>query len=185
MIAGFRLVCLALAAALAAAGGPSLAAAGPAAATPPEHRHAVSAGPLEIVHPWSRATPGGARVAAGYLVVRNAGEAPDRLLSVAAPAVAAGVEIHEMRMTGGVMSMRRLPDGLPIPAGGTVSLAPGGLHLMLTGLKRPLAQGETFAATLTFERAGTVEVAFTVEATGAAQPSMPAGHGGPDGHHHH
>jgi len=72
-----------------------------------------------------------------------------------------------MSMKDGVMTMRPLPDGLMLPAGGEVALEPGGYHLMFIGLKKMLKQGDSFAGTLTFEKAGTVEVSFTVEAIGA------------------
>ncbi len=155
----------------------SLLAGAPALAQ--EHHHAVTAGALEIVHPWSRATPGGAKVAGGYVTVVNKGTAPDRLLSAAADSISAKAEIHETSMKDGMMSMKPVA-GIAVPAGGTISLKPGSWHIMFTGLKRPLKQGETFPGSLTFEKAGKVDVEFTVEALGAAAPSMPAA-GAPDG----
>jgi copper(I)-binding protein len=124
--------------------------------------HDYKIGTLEIAHPWARATPGGARVGGGYLVVANKGEAADRLVSATAT-VSDRVEIHEMAVKDGVMTMRPLAAGLEIPAGGTVALKPGSFHLMLMGLKQPLKEGERFAGTLTFEKAGKVEVEFRVE----------------------
>lgn len=123
---------------------------------------------IEIAQPWSPATPAGARVGAGYFVVKNAGGAPDTLLSVATD-VAEKAEIHEMKVENGVMSMRPVEGGIPVAAGATVELKPGGYHIMLMGLKEPLQAGHDFAATLTFEKAGAVPVEFEVrgkDATG-------------------
>ena len=131
--------------------------------------HDYTQGSLHIAHPWSRATPHGAAVAAGYLVVENRGSALDRLVSVSVPADIAGrAEIHEMAMQDGVMKMRPLPRGIEIAPGFTAKLEPGGLHLMFLDLKRPLVKGDRFKGTLSFERAGSVEVEFVVEAMGGA-----------------
>ena len=127
--------------------------------------HEFKAGGIEIEHPWSRATPGGAKVAAGYLVLKNAGAA-DRLVSATAP-FAGRVEIHEMAMKDGVMTMRPLADGIAVPAGGTVAFKPGGYHIMFMDLKQPLKEGTLVDGTLTFEKAGTVQVQYKVEAVGA------------------
>lgn len=127
-------------------------------------------GDLEITQPWSRATPAGAKAAGGWLVIRNQGEIPDRLVSATAEIADRGA-IHEMSMSGGVMSMRALKDGLAIPAKSEVALKPGSYHLMFEDLKRPLKQGESFSGTLTFEKAGTVNVTYSVEAMGAAAPA--------------
>jgi copper(I)-binding protein len=128
--------------------------------------HDFKAGSIEIDHPWSRATPAGAKVGAGYLVLKNAGAA-DRLVSATAP-FAGRVEIHEMAMKDGVMTMRPLADGIAVPAGGTVELKPGGYHIMFMDLKSPLKEGTLVDGTLTFEKAGTVNVQFKVEPVGAA-----------------
>ncbi len=149
----FHAVCLALALGLSAA--PALA-------------QEIKAGDLTIENPWARATPKGAEVGAGYLEIRNNGASSDRLTGGSADF--AGVEIHEMKMEGGVMKMRELKDGLEIPAHGSVKLAPSGFHIMFTGLKRPLVKGETVKATLTFEHAGAVAVDFAVQGVGAAGP---------------
>jgi copper(I)-binding protein len=136
----------------------------------PTHAHDYKIGSLHLDHPWSRATPGGASVAAGYVIISNMGDKPDRLLA-ANVEIADKTEIHEMAMKESVMTMRPLPDGLPVPAQGDVALKPGSFHLMFVGLKRPLKQGERFAGTLTFEQAGTVNVMFAVEAIGATAPA--------------
>ncbi|MCZ7659242.1 MAG: copper chaperone PCu(A)C [Xanthobacteraceae bacterium] len=130
------------------------------------------AGDLQIVNPWSRATPQGARVAGGYLKITNEGRAPDRLLG-GSTEVAERVEVHEMRMEKGVMTMREVKGGLALAPGASVELKPGSYHLMFMGLKRPLAKGERIKGSLQFERAGRVEVEFTVEAIGGP----PAAHG--------
>lgn len=134
--------------------------------------HDFTLGKIEIDHPWSRATPGGATVGAGYLVLKNAGPA-DRLVAASSP-VAERTEIHEMAMTNGVMTMRPLPGGLPLPANGSVALKPGSYHLMFIGLKRQLMKGDVIDGTLTFEKAGTVAVKFNVDAIGA--PDSEHGH---------
>jgi periplasmic copper chaperone A len=135
-------------------------------AAPALMAHEYKAGSLEIDHPWARATPDGAAVGAGYVVLKNTGTTPDRLVSATAP-FAGRVEIHEMAMANGVMTMRPLPDGLAIPAGGTVTLKPGSYHIMFMELKQPLKAGELLDGTLTFEKAGTVPVKFKVEPVGA------------------
>ncbi|WP_421916242.1 copper chaperone PCu(A)C [Mesorhizobium sp.] len=127
--------------------------------------HEFKVGDLEIEHPWSRATPAGAKVAGGYFTVTNKGSAPDRLVSISSD-VSDKAELHQMSVKDGVMTMRPVAEGLEIPAGGKVALAPGGYHLMFIGLKRQPKQGEKFAATLTFEKAGPVTVDFAVEGMG-------------------
>lgn len=143
----------------------ALLAAGPAAA------HEFKSGPIEVVHPWARATPPAAKVGGGYAEIRNDGSEPDRLVSVTAE-VAGRVEIHEMGVKDGIMTMRPVEGGVPVPANGTAALAPGGYHLMMLELKRPLKAGESFAGTMTFEKAGTIPVTFDVQAIG----STGAGH---------
>jgi copper(I)-binding protein len=139
----------------------------PAAATigtPAETAAAeVRVGTLVIGNPTSRETPLAGGTGPGFLSIRNEGSSEDRLVSASSSAVES-VEIHEMSMTDGQMQMRALPDGLPIPAGATVDLAPGGLHLMLIGVKTPLAAGQTVPVELRFAQAGTVTVALVVKA---------------------
>ncbi len=127
--------------------------------------HDFKVGDLEIEHPWSREAPAGARVAGGYFVVKNTGSAPDRLVSVTSD-ISAKAEVHEMAVSDGVMTMRPVEGGLEIPAGGTVALKPGGYHLMFMDLKQRPKKGETFPATLTFEKAGAVTVELAVEDPG-------------------
>jgi len=132
---------------------------------------AVTLGALEISGAFSRATLPNAPVGGGYLSITNTGASDDRLVSVATP-VAGTSQIHEMKMDGDVMRMNELPDGLAIPAGETVELAPGGYHLMFMDLQQPLVEGESFPVTLTFEKAGSVEVELQVGAPAAKGPAM-------------
>ncbi len=123
-------------------------------------------GSLVIADPWSRQSPMAADVAAGFLTITNQGQEDDRLIR-AQTAISAMTQLHDMKMEGEVMKMFELPGGIPIPAGGTVELKPKSLHLMFMGLVKPPVEGERFTATLTFEKAGTVEVEFGVLAPGA------------------
>ena len=125
--------------------------------------HEYKFGDLEIGHPWSRETPDGANVATGYLVVKNHGATEDRLIAVSSGISEKG-EMHEMSINAdGVMTMREVKD-IVIPAGGEVALKPGGFHLMFVGLKTPAVKDQKFPGTLTFEKAGKVDVEFKVEA---------------------
>lgn len=137
--------------------------------------HDYKLGSIEIGHPWSRATPPAAKVAGGYLTVKNLGSQPDRIVSVSVPSDIAGkVELHEMAVKDGVMIMRAMPNGIEVPAGGEVKLAPGGYHVMFLDIKRGLKPGEDVNGTITFEKAGKVDVRFAVEALGA--PKAADGH---------
>jgi hypothetical protein len=129
--------------------------------------HDYKLGPLVIDHPWSRATPKGANVAGGYLKITNTGPTPDRLIGGTVEA-AKRFEIHEMSMTGGVMRMRELKDGLEIPGGKTVELKPGSYHVMMMDLSKPFTKGDRVKAMLTFERAGKIAIEFAVEAIGGS-----------------
>lgn len=133
----------------------------------PAAAHQYKVGSIELRHPWTRATPPGAAVAVVYVEIVNKGEEADRLLAVASPLAEAG-DIHETKMDGDVMQMRRIEGGLEIPPGATIVLKPGGLHGMLTKLKQSLVQDQTVKATLTFEKAGAIEVELVVEKIGAA-----------------
>jgi len=132
--------------------------------------HAQSSGTISVDGAFSRATPGGAKVGVGYLTIANTGSTADRLVAASSPA-AGKVEIHEMTMDGGVMKMRALANGLPIEPGKTAALAPGGNHLMLLDLKAPLKAGDKVPVTLTFEKAGKIDVTLDVRGIGAQQPA--------------
>jgi copper(I)-binding protein len=122
-------------------------------------------GSIHVVHPWSRAIPKGANLAAGYLVIENRGTAPDRLVGGASE-ISDRLEIHEMKMRGGVMTMRPLEGGLEIAPGQSVTFEPSGYHLMFLDLKAPPVEGKTFKGTLVFEKAGKVDVEFAVKGIG-------------------
>jgi copper(I)-binding protein len=133
-----------------------------------------TAGALKIVAPWSRATPAGSKVGAGYMVIRNTGSEADRLITAETPA-ARRVEMHATSMKDGVMSMRQISGGIAIAPGKDVTLAPGGQHMMFIDLKAPLKRGDKIPMTLRFEKAGKVDVELDVQAVGAGAPG--AGHG--------
>jgi hypothetical protein len=137
----------------------------------------VKAGDLVISHAWSRATPNGAKIGGGYLTIENKGSMPDRLIGGSAD-VAGKLEVHQMAMKDGVMTMRPLEKGLTIEPGKTVMLTPGGYHLMLFDLKSPLKQGEVLPITLKFEKAGEVKVSLAVQGIGAQGPGDAAPSGG-------
>ena len=143
----------------------------------PARAEDVKAGDLVITQAWSRATPGGAKVGGGYLTIENRGSTPDRLAGASA-GVAGRVEVHEMAMNNGVMTMRPLDKGLVIEPGKTVTLAPGGYHLMLFDLKSPLKQGEKVPVTLDFEKAGKVSLSLDVQGVGAQGPANSDGSSG-------
>ncbi|WP_395770508.1 copper chaperone PCu(A)C [Arenimonas sp.] len=137
---------------------------------------AQAADSLTFSNAWVRATPPNAKVAGGFVEIRNAGKSVDRLVSASSD-VADRVEIHEMKMAGEVMQMRHLTEGLVISAGQSVQLKPGSYHLMLMAPKKPIAEGQKVTITLVFEKAGKRAVEFTA----AKQPPMAA----PDSAHKH
>ncbi|MBU3825074.1 MAG: copper chaperone PCu(A)C [Candidatus Oceanisphaera merdipullorum] len=156
--------------------------------------HEYHAGKLDIAHPWARPLPTVATVGSAYFTVTNKGDTDDVLLSAESP-IADKVEIHTHIKEGDVMKMRQVND-LVIPAHGEQKLAPGGLHLMLMGLKEVPAVDTKFPVTLHFKQAGKVEIEVAVEAEQAADtaPHDHAGHGKTDqgktdqdkgGHDHH
>jgi copper(I)-binding protein len=130
---------------------------------------------VSIDQPWMRATPPGAKVAGGYMMVTNKGSTPDRLVGAASP-VADRVELHVHMHEGGVMKMKQVP-GFDIPAGGKFVLKPGGAHLMFVDIKRPIKEGEKIPVTLKFEKAGEVKAEYSVSGLGAMGPGD-AGHMG-------
>lgn len=158
-----RLISVSLAAALTFIAGAALA-------------HDYKKGGVHVDHPWSRATAPQARNGAAYFVLNATGAEGDRLLSAASPA-AEKVELHTHLMEDGVMKMRPV-TAIEVTPGSPTMLQPGGLHVMLLGLKAPLARGEKFPLTLTFEKAGELKVDVNVEEAGA-------GAGAPGGMHKH
>jgi copper(I)-binding protein len=129
----------------------------------------VKVGSIKVDHAYIRATVPGQQVAGGFMKIENKGIA-DQLLSASSPA-AGEVQLHEMAMEGSVMKMRQVKD-IPVPAGGSVELKPGGLHLMLMNIKAPLAAGESVPVKLKFAKAGEVEVKMPVNAMGQAGGAM-------------
>ena len=146
------------------------------AAAPAATEAAVTVGDIAISGAFTRATLPNAPVGGGFLTLVNSGGQDDVLISASAD-FAAEVQLHEMAMDGDVMKMRQLTGGIAVPAGETVTLAPGGLHIMFMGLKAPLVEGESVAVTLTFETAGTVTVDLPVLGT-AADEAAGGGHHG-------
>lgn len=140
----------------------------------------VKAGDLVISQAWTRATPGGAKVGGGYLIVENKGTAPDKLVGGSTD-IATRLEVHQMSVENGVMKMHPVDGGLAIAPGKSVKLAPGGYHLMLMDLKRPLKQGDKVPVTLEFEKAGKVNVTLDVQGIGAQGPHGAGGAGHVDG----
>jgi copper(I)-binding protein len=130
---------------------------------------------VSVEQAWARATAPGARVAGGYMLVRNAGSAADKLVSASSPA-AAKVETHVHINDNGVMKMREV-KGYDVPAGGSFELKPGGAHLMFMEIRKPFVEGEKVPVVLKFEKAGEVKVEFHVGRIG--EKAAPAG-----GHKH-
>lgn len=150
-----------------------------------------AAGTIKVSRVWTREVPGGAKVAAGFMTIANTGKEPDTLIGGSVP-IAGAFEVHEMKMEGGLMKMRRLDPGLVIRPGETVVLKPGSLHLMFLDLKQGPKRGTPVKGTLVFEKAGRIDVEYKVEAIGArdlgegAQPGRKENtkpKGGGHGHH--
>lgn len=128
------------------------------------------AGSIEIMNPWSRATPKGASAAIGYMAIKNNGTAPDRLVGGSIE-VATDFELHSMTMENGIAKMRELKD-VEIKPGQTIEFKPGGSHVMFVNLKHPVSKGEHVKGTLIFEHAGTVQIEYNVEGVGAQSAPM-------------
>jgi len=118
-------------------------------------------GDLRIIHPNSRPTALAGLNGVGFMSIENAGKTADTLVGASSP-LAKSVEIHEMSMSGDMMQMRALPQGVAIPAGGRADLSPGGAHLMLLGLRKQLVAGDVVPLTLDFAKAGEIHVELQV-----------------------
>ena len=123
-------------------------------------------GQVEVENPWTRATPPGAKTAAGYMILRNRSTSADRLVGASSPA-AGRVETHLSIQDGEVMRMREV-QGYAVPAGGSFELRPGGAHLMLVDIRRPFKEGEKIPVLLKFEKSGEVKVELHVGRLGAS-----------------
>ena len=128
---------------------------------------------IEVAQPWTRATPPGAGAGGGFVTLTNHGDGDDMLLGATSP-ITERVEIHIMEMDGDVMRMVPLPSGIELPAGESVTLAPGGLHLMLMELGSPIVEGAPVPVTLEFQHAEPMEIELRVLPVGAS----------PEGSHH-
>ncbi|GGC92709.1 copper chaperone PCu(A)C [Vreelandella lutescens] len=128
---------------------------------------------IEVVQPWTRATPPGAGAGGGFVTLTNHGEGDDTLVGATSP-LTERVEIHTMEMDGDVMRMAQLTGGIEIPAGESVTLAPGGLHLMFMELGSPIVEGEPVPVTLEFQHAEPIEIELQV---------LPVGESPEGGHH--
>jgi periplasmic copper chaperone A len=124
-------------------------------------------GTLEMHKPWARpqSLPLPDNVVGAFLSIANNGARDDRLVAASSP-LAESVELHGIKVVDADIEMRPLAGGLVIHAGGTKTLKPRGYHLLLVGVKGPLAKGATLPVTLTFEKAGPVAVEFAVEEPG-------------------
>jgi hypothetical protein len=147
---------------------------GPALAADP-----VKVGALEIEHAWAR--PSATANGAIYLEIENTGAAADKLVAASTPA-AAKAEMHTHLMDGNIARMRPV-EAIEVTPGSATVLRPGGLHIMLMGLKAPLKEGDSVALTLTFEKAGKVELSVPVQKTagGMGHGGGAMGHGGMHG----
>jgi periplasmic copper chaperone A len=129
-------------------------------------------GGLQVENAWARATPGKSQIGAAYVTIQS--PTPDRLVAASTP-VAKEAQLHTMEMSGMVMKMRPI-SGVDIPADKPVTLGPGGIHIMLMGLKEPLKAGQSFPLTLNFAKAGTRTVDVAVEPVGATGPATATQH---------
>jgi len=145
--------------------------------------HEYIAGTLHIQQPWSRPTVAAVPVGVVYVELKNGGEKMERLLS-ASTQVAERVELHTSVMEGEMMRMRPI-SAVEIAPMSTAELKPGGMHIMLMGLKQPLVQGQNFALDLVFERAGVVRVNVLVRDPVASARQQGGDHSGHHGHHKH
>ena len=143
--------------------------------------HDIKKGDILLTQLWSRATPAGARVAAGFFTVENTGREADRLVGI--KTAVGKAEIHETATVNGVSTMRPLEGGLAVAPGQKVTLAPGGLHVMITELKAPLKEGEMLPLTLHFQKAGEIDATLHIRPPGSPGPG--GGDAGSSSPHEH
>jgi periplasmic copper chaperone A len=148
----------------------------PAMAQAPE---TYRAGPIVVEAPWSRATPGGAKVAGGYMRITNTGSESDRLVG-GSTVVAERFEVHRSTVAEGIARMEPVTGGLEIAPGQTVELKPGNMHAMFVNLRQGLKPGETVKGMLVFEKAGVLKVEYRVGGIGAQAAPTAA-----NAHQHH
>lgn len=137
--------------------------------------HEFKTSTIEIIHPFFRATPPGAKTGAGYVILRNNGTAADKLIGIETEA-AKRVTFHQTVTENGMAKMVPIDGGLEIPAGGEYRLGMDGSHAMLEGLTAPIGLGQMITGTLVFEKAGRVDVDFEVEPAGTTQEDAMATH---------
>lgn len=142
----------------------------------------AGAGSLEVEDAWARATAATQTTGAVYLTVRNHAAEPDRLMRASTP-VARSVELHTHTVDAEGIARMRQVDAVAVPPQGSTTFAPGGMHIMLVGLDRPLTAGEPFPLTLSFDANGEIEVEVEVVATRGAPPAAGSGQGGSHGTH--
>jgi hypothetical protein len=136
--------------------------------------HTYKIGHLVIEQPWSRAVAKSAKTGAGYVSIKNTGSEPDRLIGATA-GVPSRTTLHNNIMRDNMMMMRRV-KAIEVPAGGSVTLKPGGLHIMFEKLHKQIKQGQSFPLTLEFSKAGKVEVMVEVKSLGHRGNGGHAGH---------
>ena len=137
-------------------------------AVAPAAAQGYGTGDLHVHHPWARATAPGAKVAAGYLEIRNSGKEPDRVIGASTPA-AERVELHVQVREGDILKMREVKS-FEVPARQRLTLRPGGSHLMLVGPRKPFVGGDRIPLTLRFERAGELQIELEVQAGDSGKP---------------
>jgi len=132
------------------------------------HAHDITSGDIKISHPWARASLAAkARNGVSYMTIHNSGTGSDRLIGVSTH-IADRAELHAHEIKSSVMKMRAL-DAIDVPSGGMVEFKPGGLHIMLFGLKTPLIKGRSFPMRLKFESAGEIDLMVVIEAGGGRE----------------
>ncbi len=134
--------------------------------------HEIAHNGIKLVHPWVREAPKGAESVPAFVKITNTGKKADRLVTASLKG-ADKAEIHQTVTSGGTSAMQPMPDGVPIKAGETVQLEPDGTHIMFLGLKTSLDADQYVDGSLTFEKAGKIDVEFYVE----ARPEGAEGHG--------